>query len=122
MISQSDRHSTEKADLQGKRFVACVKSEEGRKLAESLVKELTGSDRVRARRMRQDFFEFEPTHKIVLVTNHKPAIRGNDHAIWRRIRLVPFNVVNPEEEQDKDLTNKLRGELSGILTWAVRGC
>ena len=91
-------------------------------LAESLVKQLTGGESIRARRMRQDFWQFRPTHKLVLCTNHKPRIKGTDHAIWRRIRLIPFDVVIPDAEQDKNLADKLRKELPGILAWAVEGC
>ena len=81
MSKQNDRHPTERADLHGKRFVSCVETEDNRALAESLVKQLTGGERVRARRMKEDFWEFSPTHKIVLTTNHKPRIKGVDHAI-----------------------------------------
>ncbi len=122
MTKHNDTHPTEKADLFGRRLVACVETDENRRLAETLVKDLTGGDRVRARRMREDFWEFAPTHKPILCTNHRPVIRGTDHAIWRRIRLVPFTVVIPEAEQDKQLPEKLRAELPGILAWCVAGC
>jgi putative DNA primase/helicase len=72
--------------------------------------------------MHEDFWEFAPTHKLILACNHKPVIRGTDHGIWRRIRLAPFNVVIPPEEQDKTLSAKLEAELPGILAWAVQGC
>ena len=72
--------------------------------------------------MREDFWQFSPTHKLVIATNHKPVVRGTDHAIWRRIRLVPFSVTIPKPEQDKHLTDKLRAEYAGILAWCVRGC
>ena len=72
--------------------------------------------------MREDFWQFDPTHKVWLATNHKPAIRGTDHAIWRRIRLVPFTVTIPDDEQDKGLVEKLKAELPGILNWAIAGC
>ena len=72
--------------------------------------------------MREDFWQFNPTHTIFLATNHKPEIRGTDHSIWRRIRLVPFNVTIPDEQQDRQLPEKLRAEYPGILAWAVRGC
>jgi putative DNA primase/helicase len=91
-------------------------------MAEALVKELTGGDRIRARRMREDFWEFAPTHHVWLSGNHKPRIYGTDHGIWRRIKLIPFDVVIPEHEQDKKLRAKLAAELSGILNWAVAGC
>ncbi len=115
-------HPTELADLFGRRLVASAESEEGVRLNESLVKQLTGRERVRARYMRQDFFEFDPTHKLVLLTNHKPNIRGSDKGIWRRLKVVPFEVTIPEAEQDKGLDDKLREELPGILAWAVKGC
>jgi putative DNA primase/helicase len=83
---------------------------------------LTGGERVRARRMREDFWEFDPTHKLFLVTNHKPTIRGADKGIWRRVKLVPFTVTIPGAKKDPALPEKLKAELPGILAWAVRGC
>jgi putative DNA primase/helicase len=121
MVKANESHPTERADLLGKRFVCTIETEEGKRLAESLMKQLTGEDRIRARRMRQDFFEFQPTHKIIMAANHKPVIRGRDLAVWRRIKLVPFTVTIPEEEKDKQLPKKLRAELPGILNWAVDG-
>lgn len=122
LMAKANAHPTELADLQGTRLVAAVEIEDGRRLAESLVKQLTGGDKIRARKMRQDFFEFEPTHKPWLVANHRPEVRGTDHAMWRRIKLVPFGVTIPEEEKDPELPEKLRAELPGILAWAVEGC
>jgi putative DNA primase/helicase len=122
MAKRLETHPTERADLFGKRFVACIETEEGRRMAEALVKELTGGDRVRARRMREDFWEFTPTHHVWLVGNHKPTVIGTDHGIWRRIKLIPFDVVIPEADQDKKLPAKLVGELPGILNWAIAGC
>lgn len=132
MVRRNENHPTDKADLFGKRFVACSETEEGKRLAESMVKELTGDEKIRARRMREDFWEFRPTHKIALCTNHRPIVAGTDVGIWRRLRLIPFEVRfwDPDHEsdgppalrQDKDLTNKLRAEYPGILTWIVRGC
>lgn len=110
------------ARLPGARFVVAAEIEEGRRLAESMIKDLTGGDRLIARFMRQEFFEFTPTHKLWVYGNHKPVIRGTDEGIWRRIRMVPFTVIIPPEERDPHLKNKLRAELAGILTWAVQGC
>ncbi len=122
IVKHNESHPTERADLFGKRFVATVKTEEGKRLAEALMKQMTGGDRLRARKMRQDFFQFDPTHKIILAANHKPVVRGTDHAAWRRIKLVPFTVTISDEEKDKKLPAKLRAELPGILNWALRGC
>jgi putative DNA primase/helicase len=110
------------ARLKGARFVAASETEEGRRLAESLVKDLTGQDTISARFMRAEWFDFRPTHKLWLSTNHKPEIRGTDNAIWRRIRLVPWSVAIPPAERDRKLAEKLRAELPGVLAWAVRGC
>jgi putative DNA primase/helicase len=110
------------ARLKGARYVAASETEEGRRLAESLVKDLTGQDTITARFMRAEFFDFTPTHKLWLSTNHKPEIRGTDNAIWRRIRLIPWSVTIPPAEQDNKLLSKLRKELPGVLAWAVRGC
>jgi putative DNA primase/helicase len=110
------------ARLAGARFVSTSETEAGRQLAEVLVKQLVGGDKVAARFLYSEFFEFDAQFKLFLTTNHKPVIRGTDYAIWRRIRLVPFEEVIPMEEQDKELPKKLRAELPGFLAWAVRGC
>jgi len=122
LMLKGSSHPTELADLFGARLVASVELEDGKRLAESLVKQLTGGEKVKARYMRQDFWEFEPTHKTFLVANHKPEVKGTDHAIWRRIKLVPFDVQIPEAEQNARLPEKLRDELPGVLAWAVSGC
>jgi putative DNA primase/helicase len=122
LLVKRGTHPTELTDLFGARFVACSETDDGRRLAEALVKHLTGREKIRARGMRQDFWEFTPTHTVCLATNHRPEIRGTDHAIWRRIKLVPFEVRIPEEEKDKDLPRKLGAELPGVLAWIVRGC
>ena len=122
LIAKRGAHPTELADLFRMRLVASVETEDGRRFAESLVKQLTGGEKVRARRMREDFWEFSPTHTVFLATNHRPEVRGTDNAIWRRIRLIPFTETIPPGEQDTELPEKLRGELSGILAWVVEGC
>jgi P4 family phage/plasmid primase-like protien len=122
MAKQGEGHPTERADLYGKRIVSSVEIEDGRRLAESLIKQLTGGDPIRARRMREDFWEFWPSHKLWMALNHKPIIRGTDHGIWRRIKFVPFVVTIPDADQDKQLGVKLQAERQGILAWAVRGC
>ena len=121
VAQRSEKHPTELVDLFGRRMVVCQETGEEHRFDEAKVKGLTGGDRVSARRMREDYWSFEPTHKLWLCTNHKPAIRGQDEAIWSRIKLIPFEVTIPAEERDKGLKRKLRAEASGILAWAVRG-
>ena len=121
MVSGYDQHPTGLTDLRGARFVTTIETEGGKRLAEALVKQLTGGDRIRARRMRQDYFEFLPSHKILFAGNHLPRIRGTDVGIWRRICLVPFDVQIPDSQKDATLGDKLEAELPGILAWAVEG-
>ena len=122
MERRHDAHPTERADLFGKRFVCTIETEQGKRMAESLMKQMTGGDKMRARKMREDFFEFTPTHKLFLAANHKPVVKGTDHAVWRRIKMVPFSVTIPDHEKDKNLLSKLLSELPGILTRALTGC
>lgn len=110
------------ARLVGSRFVSAVESEDGQKLSESLIKQLTGGEPIMARFLRKEFFEFTPEFKIFFTTNHKPIVKGDDEGIWRRIRLIPFTVTIPKEDVDKQLPEKLRAELPGIFRWAVEGC
>lgn len=110
------------AALFGARLATAVETENGRRLAESMLKQLTGGDTMTARFLHREFFDFEPQFKIWLACNHKPRITGTDLAIWRRIRLIPFTVAIPETERDPNLLDKLRAELPGILAWAVAGC
>ena len=122
LAKRSDGVPNDVARLKGARFVSASETEEGRRLAESRIKDLTGQDTITARFMKAEWFDFAPTHKLWLSTNHKPEIRGTDAAIWRRIRLVPWTVSIPPAEQDKKLPIALRHELAGILAWVVRGC
>ena len=119
---KTDAISNDVARLNGARFVAAAESDAGKRLNEGLIKRLAGGkESITARFLHQEFFEFQPTFKIFLATNHKPSIKGRDNAIWNRIRLIPFGVTIPKEEQDQDLPNKLRAEFPGILRWAVEG-
>lgn len=120
--STFDRHPTELAGLRGARLVTSIETEEGRRWAESRIKSLTGGDRISARFMRQDYFEFSPQFKLVIAGNHKPGLRSVDEAIRRRFNLVPFTVHIPPEERDERLTDKLKAEWPGILAWMVQGC
>ena len=94
---------------------------QGARFDEAKLKDLTGGDKLTARFLHQEFFDFEPTHRIVIRGNHKPAINGTDEGIWRRLRLVPFTVTIPEDERDQHLLDKLTVELPGILNWALAG-
>jgi putative DNA primase/helicase len=122
LVRRHDPHPTERATLFGRRLAACMETGGGERLNEPLVKALTGGDTVSARKMRQDEWNFSPTHKLVLITNARPRIAGTDEGIWRRIRLVPFDVTIPEQEQDPKLPERLRAEAPGVLKWLVEGC
>ncbi len=121
-VKRGDSHPTELADLHGRRLAVLNETQDGAKLNEGLIKSITGGDRIKARRMREDFWEFAPSHTAYLVTNHRPVVSGTDHGIWRRLRLLPFTVTIPAERQDRDLPEKLRTEGPAILRWMVQGC
>ena len=122
MATTGERHPTDMAGLRGARLVAAVETEQGRRWAESKLKALTGGDKITARFMRQDFFEFTPQFKLVIAGNHKPAIRNIDEAMRRRLHMIPFTVTIPPAQRDKTLTDRLLAERDGILAWAVEGC
>lgn len=122
LAKKYDAHPTERADLFGCRFAAASEPPQGAELNVALVKLLTGGDRIRARFMRKDFFEFEPSHKLMLSTNHQPVIKETTNAIWERLLLIPWTVTIPAEERDPELKEKLKAEAPGILRWAVEGC
>jgi putative DNA primase/helicase len=116
-----DAHPTGVADLCGLRLAVLHEIDRGRRLAEGTVKRLTGGDRLKARRMRENFWSFDPSHTFVMLTNHKPIVTGTDEGIWRRIRLVPWDVVIPAAERDKELPGRLKLEMDAILAWLVAG-
>lgn len=110
------------ARLKSARLVTSVEPNEGMRIDEGLLKQLTGDDVVTARKLFGDEFEFKPEFKLWMATNHKPIIRGTDTGIWRRIHLIPFTVQIPEDKVDRHLKYKLAKELEGIFYWAVEGC
>jgi putative DNA primase/helicase len=119
------RHSgipNDVARLRGVRAALMNETTQGARFDEAKLKDLTGGDVLSARFLHAEFFDFRPTHRIVIRGNHKPAISGTDEGIWRRLHLVPFTVTIPKDEQDRHLLEKLRAELPGILRWAVQGC
>lgn len=109
------------AALARKRLVEVSESGAGRKLDEALIKRVTGDDRISCRFMRGEWFEYKPEFKLILCTNSKPIVRGVDHGIWRRLRLIPFTVEIPREQWDLDLDAKLAVEKEAIFYWAVSG-
>ncbi len=132
MSRPNDRHPTELADLHGKRLVVASETDDGRRLREGFVKEITGGDTLKARRMREDFWQFRPSHTLLLLTNQKPRVHGTDHGIWRRLVLIPFQqrFWDPDRGEsgserlraDKHLRDHLAAEHPGILAWLVEGC
>ena len=128
---KSSRHPAEIADLFGKRLTVAHESGEGAALNEDFIKQATGDDKLKARLMRENFFEWKPTHTLNLLTNHKPQIRGQDNGIWRRVLLIPFTVTfgtaaevaqgSAHYLRDDHLGEKLKAEYAGILTWLVQG-
>ncbi len=109
------------ARLKGARLVTSVEPNEGMRLNEGLLKQITGDDMITARKLYGDEFEYRPEFKLWMATNHKPAIRGTDTGIWRRIHIIPFTAIIPEEKVDKDLGDKLREEMPDILAWMMEG-
>jgi putative DNA primase/helicase len=118
--SHTDKHPTDLAKLRGARIVTASETEEGRAWAESRIKQMTGGDRVSARFMRQDFFEYDPQFKLMIIGNHKPVLRNVDDAARRRFLIVPFE--RKPKTPDKELEEKLLAEAPGILQWMIGGC
>ena len=109
------------ARLRGARFVTTAETEQGKRLSEHLIKQVTGNDPLTARFLYGEYFNFIPTFKIFMASNHKPVIKGTDHGIWRRIKLIPFTTRISNDKMDRDLEQKLLEEKSGILNWLIEG-
>lgn len=120
--NQSSAINSDIARLKGARFVTSVEPNEGMRINEGLLKQLTGDDAVTARKLYGEEFEFKPEFKLWMATNHKPIIRGTDTGIWRRIHMIPFTVWISDEKVDRHLKHKLAAELPAIMRWAVDGC
>jgi P4 family phage/plasmid primase-like protien len=122
MAKSGDSIPNDIARLRGARFVYASEGEEGKRLAEAQIKEMTGGEKLTARFMRAEFFTFDPQFKLLMGTNHKPDIRGTDQGIWDRVKLIPFEARFDGADANPQLREKLRAELPGILAWAVQGC
>jgi putative DNA primase/helicase len=120
--SHSDRHPTELARLRGARLVTATETERGRSWSEARIKSLSAGDKIAARYMRQDYFEFLPAFKLVIAGNHKPGLQSVDEAMRRRFHMLSFDVTIPTDERDPDLSEKLKAEAPGILQWMLDGC
>jgi len=121
MKKNTDQYTNDIARLRGTRFVSTTEAEQGRRLSEPLIKKITGNDPITARFLYGEYFNFTPAFKIFMATNHKPLIKGTDHGIWRRIKLIPFTTTIAQDKQDKNLEAKLKQEASGILNWLLEG-
>jgi putative DNA primase/helicase len=122
IASNTEHHPTDLAKLHGARLVVAQETQKGRRWDETKIKALTGGDKITARFMRQDFFDFVPTFKLFICGNHKPRLNSVDEAIRRRLLLVPFTVQIPLAERDPRLPDKLWAERRAILRWCIDGC
>lgn len=120
--SHNEVHLTPLAGLQCARLVIATGTEDGRRWAESKLKALTGGDRIAARFMRKDSFEFTPNFKLVISGNHRPGMRSVDEAMRRRMNLEPFSLTIPVAKRDPKLAENLRAERGGVLQWMIEGC
>ncbi|MEU6706526.1 DNA primase family protein [Streptomyces wuyuanensis] len=121
MESKHERHGAFKMRLRGARLAFCSETEKGRKFAEAMMKRLVGGDQIEANLMHKNPITFDPSHTLIMLTNHLPAVSGDDPAVWRRILVVPFDVVIPPEERDGDLPGRLKAASDAVLAWIHKG-
>ncbi|WP_420035074.1 DNA primase family protein [Streptomyces sp. cg28] len=121
MESKHERHGAFKMRLRGARLAFCSETEKGRRFAEATMKRLVGGDPIEANLMHRNPITFDPSHTLIMLTNHLPAVSGDDPAVWRRILVVPFDVVIPEDERDPDLPERLRSASDTVLAWLYAG-
>ncbi|MFG2311169.1 phage/plasmid primase, P4 family [Streptomyces sp. NPDC048566] len=121
MQAKHERHGAFKMRLRGARLAFCSETEKGRKFAEATMKRLVGGDPIEANLMHRNPITFDPSHTLIMLTNHLPEVSGDDPAVWRRILVVPFDVVIPPEERDPELPERLRGASDAVLAWLYDG-
>ncbi|MGQ4343701.1 DNA primase family protein [Streptomyces sp. SAS_275] len=121
MESKHEKHGAFKMRLRGARLAFCSETEKGRKFAEATMKRLVGGDPIEANYMHKNPITFDPSHTLVMLTNHLPAVSGDDPAVWRRILVVPFDVVIPEEDRDGELPERLKQAAPAVLAWCYAG-
>ncbi|WP_157251056.1 DNA primase family protein [Nonomuraea typhae] len=121
MESKHERHGAFKMRLRGARLVFCSETEKGRRFAEATMKRLVGGDPIEANLMHKNPITFDPSHTLIMLTNFLPIVSGDDPAVWRRILVVPFDVVIPEDERDSDLPDRLKAAAPAVLAWAYQG-
>ncbi|SDQ68734.1 DNA primase family protein [Thermostaphylospora chromogena] len=121
MESKHERHGAFKMRLRGARLAFCSETEKGRRFAEATMKRLVGGDQIEANFMRKNPIQFAPSHTLIMLTNHLPAVSGDDPAVWRRILVVPFDVVIPDDERDPELPRRLKAATGAVLRWVYEG-
>lgn len=121
MQSKHEKHGAFKMRLRGARLAFCSETEKGRKFAEATMKRLVDGTPIEANLMHKNPIQFDPSHTLIMLTNHLPAVSGDDPAVWRRILVVPFNVVIPPEERDETLPDRLKQDASAVLAWVYAG-
>jgi putative DNA primase/helicase len=121
MESKHERHGAFKMRLRGARLTFCSETEKGKRFAEATMKRLVGGDPIEANLMHKNPITFDPSHTLIMLTNHLPLVSGDDPAVWRRILVVPFDVVIPEEERDGGLPDRLKKAAPAVLEWAYEG-
>ena len=121
MESKHEKHGAFKMRLRGARLAFCSETEKGRRFAEATMKRLVGGDPIEANYMHKNPITFDPSHTLIMLTNHLPAVSGDDPAVWRRILVVPFDVVIPEDERDGNLPARLKAAAPAVLAWAYQG-
>ncbi|MCX5115515.1 phage/plasmid primase, P4 family [Streptomyces sp. NBC_00378] len=121
MESKHERHGAFKMRLRGARLTFCSETEKGRRFAEANMKRLVGGDPIEANLMHKNPIQFLPSHTLIMLTNHLPTVSGDDPAVWRRILVVPFDVVIPPEERDGGLPDRLKKAAPAILQWVYDG-